>query len=118
MDKINFGLKYTLTMKRGNSGNSIYRTIGDEAKVEIKDIVWYMRQDTPSFDDISLVNEHILSKRNTEYSYFLRMVSYKPISSNKNWGFEIGEESDFKQLHLCYSCISISSESWPRPNST
>ena len=92
LDKINFGLGYTLTMKRANSGNSIFRTIGDEAKVEIKDIVWYVRH-TPSFDNISLVNEHILSEKNTEYSYVSRMVSYKPVNSNNNWSFEIGTES-------------------------
>ena len=93
LDKINFGLGYTLTMKRANSGNSIYRTIGDVAKVEIKDIVWYVRHDTPSFDNISLVNEHILQKKNTEYSYVSRMVSFKPVNSNNNWTMEIGTES-------------------------
>ena len=66
LDKINFDLGYTLTMKRTDSGNSIFRTFGDEAKVEIKDIVWYVRHNTPSFDNNSLVNEHILSKKNTE----------------------------------------------------
>ena len=93
LDKINFGLGYTLTLKRADSGNSIYRTIGDEAKVDIKDIVWYVRHDTPSFDNIALVNEHILSKKNTEYSYVSRMISYKPVNSNNNWSFEIGTES-------------------------
>ena len=67
LDKVNFGLVYTLTMKRADRGKSIYRTIGDVAKIEIEDIVWYDGQDTPSFDNISLVNEHILSKKNTEY---------------------------------------------------
>ena len=92
LDKTNFRLGYTLTMKRANSGN-IFRTIGDEAKVEIKDIVWYVRHDRPSFDNISLVNELILSKKNTEYSYVSRMVSYKPLNANNNWSFEIGVES-------------------------
>ena len=93
LDKINFGLDFTLTMKRGDSGNTIYRTIGDLAKLEIKDIVWYVRHDTPSFDNISLVNEHILSKKNTEYSYVSRMISYKPVNSNNNWMMAIGVES-------------------------
>ena len=93
LDKINFNLGYTLTMKRADSGNSIYRTIGNEAKVEIKDSIWYVRHDTPSFDIISLVNEHILSKKNTEYSYVSRMVSYKPVNTNNYWNFEIGVES-------------------------
>ena len=80
-------------MKRAISGNSIYRTFSDVAKVEIKDIVWYVRHDTPSFDNISPLNEHILSKKNTKYSYVSRMVSYKPVNLNNNWSFEIGTES-------------------------
>ena len=80
-------------MKRANSDNSIYRTIADEAKVEIKDIVWYVRHDTPSFNNIALVNEHNLAKKNTEYSYVSKSISSKPVNSNNNWRMEIGVES-------------------------
>ena len=58
LDKIYYGLGYTLTMKRANAGKSIYRTIGDEAKIEYKYIAWYVGYDTPSFDNIALNNEH------------------------------------------------------------
>ena len=50
-------------MKRANSGIIINRTIADEAQIEIKDIGWYVRHDTPSFGNIALVNEHILAKK-------------------------------------------------------
>ena len=80
-------------MKHADSGNSIYRTIGDEAKIDIKDIVWYVRHDTPSFDNIALVNEHILAKKTTDYSYVSRITSTKPVNSNNNWRMEIGVES-------------------------
>ena len=92
LDKINFGLSYTLTMKRAGSGNSIYRTIGDVANVEIKDIIWYVRHDTPSFDNISLANEHILSMKNSEYSYVSTMISHKTVTSNNNWMMESGSD--------------------------
>ena len=91
--KMNYGLGYALTMKRANSGNSMYRTIVDEAKIEIKDIVWYVRHDTPSFDNTSLVNEHSLAKKNTDCSYVSRMNSLKSVNSNINWRTEIGTES-------------------------
>ena len=78
LDKINYVMGYTLTMKRADVGNSIYNTmpavvIGGgaasidnvAAKITIEDIVWYVRHDTPSFDNIALVNEHILAKNNT-----------------------------------------------------
>ena len=70
VDKIKYGLGNTLTMRRANSGKSIYRTIGDETKVENKDIVWYVRRDTPSFYNLSLGCEHILAKKNTEFHMF------------------------------------------------
>ena len=98
LDKVNYGLGYTLTMKRADIGQSIYNTIaGDaaasDAKIEIKDIAWYVRHDTPSFDNISLVNGHILAKKNTEYSYVARTVSSKQVNSNNKWRMEIGSLS-------------------------
>ena len=98
LDKVNYGLGYTLTMKRADIGQSIYNTIAGDAaasnaKIEIKDIAWYVRHDTPSFDNISLVNEHILAKKNTECSYVARTVSSKQVNSNNKWKMEIGSLS-------------------------
>ena len=59
-------------MKRADNGNNFYCAIGDEAKYEIKDVAWYVRHDTPSFDNISLDNEHILPMKNTDYCYVSR----------------------------------------------
>ena len=98
LDKINYGMGYTLILKRADVGNSIYNTIAGDAaasnaKITIKDFVWYVRHDTPSFNNISLVNEQILAKNNTEYSYVARTVSSKPVNSNNNWRMEIGSLS-------------------------
>ena len=102
LDKINYGMGYTLTLKRADVGNSIYNAIAPAggadvatvaAKITINDIVWYVRHDTPSFNNISLVNEHILAKNNTEYSYVARTVSSKPVNLNNNWRIEIGSLS-------------------------
>ena len=50
-----------LQLKRANIGNSIYRTAAThEAKLEIKDIIWYVRHQTPSYDNIALVSNHLL----------------------------------------------------------
>ena len=97
LGKINYGMGYTLTMKRADVGNSIYNTmpaaaiVGSAAsldnvaaKITIEDIVWYVRHDTSSFNNIALVNEHILAKNNTEYSYVSRSVSSKPVNANNN----------------------------------
>ena len=93
MDKINYGLGYTLQLKRAHSGNSIYRTLGDEARLDIKDIIWYVRHQTPSFENITLVSNHLLSNKNTDYSYISRTVSQKQVDSNNQWIFELGVKS-------------------------
>ena len=93
MDKINHGLGYTLQLKIARPGNSIYRTIGDEAKLDIKDIIWYARHQTPSFGNIFLVSNHLLSGKNTDYSYISRNVSQKQVDTNNQWIFELGVKS-------------------------
>ena len=66
---------YTLTLKRAAPGNSIYRTIADIAKIDVKDIVWFIRHDTPSIQNVSLVSEHILSKKDRLFIYFKKCYS-------------------------------------------
>ena len=90
---------YTFTMKSGDIGNGIYNTIAGvaadvAAELEIKHIVWYVRHNTSSFDNISLVNEHFLAKNNTEYSFVSRMISSKQVNSKNKWRMEIGSLSD------------------------
>ena len=93
-DKINYGMGYSLTLKRADNGNSIFRDAAvDECKIKIEDIVWFVRHDTPSFENVNLVTEHVLAKQNTEYSYVSRSITQKPINSNNNWIMEIGTES-------------------------
>ena len=94
IDKINYGLGYSLQLKRADIGNSIYRNNAvAEAKLEIKDIIWYVRHHTPSYDNIALVSNHLLSGKNTDYSYISRTVSQKQVDSNNQWGFELGVKS-------------------------
>ena len=41
----------------------MYRVISKVAKIEIEDFISYARRGTPSFDNESLVNDHILSQK-------------------------------------------------------
>ena len=94
IDKVNYGLGYTLQLKRAGNGNSIYRDGAvAEAKLEIKDIIWYVRHQTPSYDNIALVSNHLLSGKNTDYSYISRTVSQKQVDSNNQWIFELRSEN-------------------------
>ena len=61
--------------------------------MELKDIIWYVRHQTPSFDNIALVSNHLLSSKNTDYSYISRTVSQKQVDSNNQWIFELGVKS-------------------------
>ena len=61
-DKIRYSSGNRSTSKREDSDNSIYRTVGDAAKNDIKDILWYVRLNTAPFDNLALVNKHIRVK--------------------------------------------------------
>ena len=74
--------------------------------MEIKDIIWYVRHQTPSFDNIASVSNHLLSGKNTDYSYISRTVSQKQIDSNNQWIFELGVKSMEMNLPI-YAIIAF-----------
>ena len=117
MDKINYGLGYTLQLKRANNGNSLYRynAVAD-ARVEIKDIIWYVRHHTPSYDNIALVSNHLLSGKNTDNSYISRTVSQKAVDSNNQWIFEFGVKSGDELL--IYAIIAFQNQDRFSPDQT
>ncbi len=79
-----YGSEYFLTLKRDENGNSIPRTIDDETRIEIKNIICYVRHDTSSFDKISLVNEHTWATKKTDNSFVSILITQKPVNSQPN----------------------------------
>ena len=60
-EKITYGLGYTLTLKRNNINDPIIRDNGvDAAKIDIKDIGWYIPHYVPSLENQQLVMDQIL----------------------------------------------------------
>ena len=62
-EDITYGLGYTLTLKRNKSNDAIVRDNAIAlAKIDLKDICWYIRQYIPSMENHHLVMEQILDK--------------------------------------------------------
>ena len=67
-EKITYGLGYAVTLKHSN--DAIIRTAAvDAAKIDIKDIAWYIPHYVPSMKNQQLVMKHILDKSSAELYY-------------------------------------------------
>ena len=94
-EKITYRLGYTLTLKRNNNNDSIIRDNGvDAAKINIKDISWYIPHYTPSMENQQLVMDQILDKYPTELYYMERIVFRKDVTTSNNWTFELGNSGE------------------------
>ena len=81
-DKISSGRSSRLVFKFAGSGQNVYRVISKVAKIEIEDFISYARRGTPSFDNESLVNDHILSQKGISN---LGVSQEVPLSRWYNW---------------------------------
>ena len=90
-EKITYGLGYTLTLKRNSSNDVIIRGAGvNNAKVDVKDISWYIPHYVPSLENQQLVIYQLLNKDPTELFYTERTVFRKDANKKNNWTFELG----------------------------
>ena len=84
-EKITYGLGYSLTLKHNNNNDPIIRDNGvDAAKINIKDISWYIPHYTPSMENQQLVMDQILDKDPTETFYTERTVFRKDVNTNNS----------------------------------
>ena len=94
-EEITYGLGYSLTLKRNNNNDPIIRDNGvDAAKIDIKDIAWYIPHYVPSSENQQLVLNQILDKDPTELYYIERTVLRKDVNTNNIWTFELGNSGD------------------------
>ena len=94
-EKITYGLGYSLTLKRNNNNDPIIRdNVVDAAKINIKDISWYIPHYIPSMENQLLVMDQILDKDPTELYYMERIVFRKDVNTNNNWTFELGNSGE------------------------
>ena len=94
-EKITYGLGYNLMLKRNNNNDPIIRDNGvDAAKINIKDISWYIPHYIPSMENQQLVMDQILDKDPTEIYYMERIVFRKDVNTNNNWTFELGSSGE------------------------
>ena len=101
-EKITYGLGYNLSLKRNNNNDAIIRTAtADEAKIDIKDIGWYIPHYSPSMENQQLVMDQILNKEPTELYYIERTVFRKDVNTNNNWTFELGMSGESTPTWVC-----------------
>ena len=94
-EKIFYGLGYSLTLKRKNNNDPIIRDNEvDAAKIDIKDISWYIPHYTPSMENQQLMVDQILDKDPTELFYTERVVFRKDVNTNNNWTFELDNRGE------------------------
>ena len=94
-EKTTYGLGYTLTLKRNNNNDPIIRDNGvDAAKINIKDISWYIPHYVPSLENQQLVMDQILDKDPAELFYMERIVFRKDVNTNNKWTFEFGSSGE------------------------
>ena len=100
-EKITYGLGYTLTLKRNNNNDPIIRDNGvDAAKINIKDISWYIPHYVPSLENQQLVMNQILDKDPTELYYIKRVVFRKDVNTNNNWTFELANSGESTPIFI------------------
>ena len=101
-EKITYGLGYNLCLKRNNNNDAIIRTgAADEAKINIKDIGWYIPHYSPRMENQQLVMDQILNKEPTELYYIERTVFRKDVNTNNNWTFELGMSGESTPTWVC-----------------
>ena len=94
-EKITYGLGYSLTLKRKNNNDPIIRdNVVDAAKINIKDISWYIPHYTPSMENQQLVMDQVIDKDPTEIFYTERTIFRKDVNTNNNWTFELGNNGE------------------------
>ena len=94
-EKITYGLGYSLTLNCNTNSDAIIRTAGvDAAKINIKDISWYIPHYTQSMENQQLVMDQILDKDPTEIFYTGRTVFRKDVNTNNSWTFELGNSGE------------------------
>ena len=77
-EKLSYGLGYTFTLKRNSSNDAIFQgNAVDAAKIDIKDIAWYIPHYVPKSENQQLVLNQILNKDPIELFYTERVVFRK-----------------------------------------
>ena len=78
LEKIIYGLRFKLILKRNNNDNALYRVnanpgaVGNDANIKIRDISWCVPSIDPSNDNRIIVQKVLSKKNNVDFSYYER----------------------------------------------
>ena len=103
LEKIRYGLGFKLILKRNNNDRALYRVnanpgaVGNDADIEIRDILWCVPSIVPSIDNRIIVQKGLRKKNNVDFSYYERKTFYKDVPNATNFLFDLGMESGMER---------------------
>ena len=98
LEKIIYGLGFTLILKRNNNDRALFRVnagvgaVANDGKIEIR-YIWCVPSIDPSNYNRIIVQKGLNKKNNIDFSYYERKTFYKNVPNATNFLFDVGMES-------------------------
>ena len=103
LEKIIYGLRFKLKLKRNNSDRALLRVnagadaVGNDGNIDIRDISWCAPSIDPSNNNRIIVQKGLSKKNNLDFSYYERKTYYKNVPNATNFLFDLGMESGMER---------------------
>ena len=103
LEKIIYGLRIKLILKRNNNDRALFRvnagadSVGNDGNIDIRDISWCLPSLDPSNDNRIIVQKGLSKKNNVDFSYYERKTFYKNVPNATNFLFDLGMESGMER---------------------
>ena len=103
LEKIIYGLRFKLVLKRNNNDRALFRinagadSVGNDGNIKIRDISWCVPSTDPSNDNRIIVQKGLSKKNNVDFSYYERKAFYKDVPNATNFLFALGIESGMER---------------------
>ena len=103
LEKIIYGLRFKLLLKRNNNDRALYRVnanpgaVANDGNIEIKDISWCVPSIDPSNDNRIIVQKGLSKKNIVDFSYDERKTFYKNVPNATNFLFDLGMEKGMER---------------------
>ena len=103
LEKIIYGLRFKLILKRKNNDRALFRVdagagaVANYGNIEIRDISWCVPSIDPSNDNRIIVQKVLNKKNNIDFSYYERKKFQKNVPNAINFLFDLDIESGMER---------------------
>ena len=103
LEKIIYGFGFKRILKRNINDRALFRVnagsdaVGNDGKIDIRDISWCVPSIDPSNDNRIIVQKGLSKKNNVDFSYYERKTFYKNVPNASNFLFDLGMESGMER---------------------